>query len=803
MKETPFSRFTALLLRRRLLAAMLVLPFFLVANAFIPKLAFDPGVESFMDRTGDLQKHLDEVQEKFVSDSWVLITYASADVFSKESLEASRELAAELKSIRIAREEDVAFKPIELGKAVMNGLPLLPDGDVPADQMMAPVEDVQALVTMDDAYGGDGVFRNALLVPEVLDGGKEQLEEIRRRAHVNPNFKEHFVGKDDRFAAMYVRLDHKLNDREEARVVTAIRQKLEEAKAGPGIDEIHVTGWPDVQWGITSMVMKDTMVMSPMMMGIAVLMIFFFLRRLWGVAVVMLIVNLVSPFGMASIPMIGATFHPLFSTLMPLLTVMCVATALHFFAEAGASRAGGADDQLVRRHTLGMVGGPSTMAILTTAIGFLALASSEIRAVKEYGLAMSLSLAVVAPISIGVIALVWSRFSVDKFVSPKGIAVSPLMTAFLDGIASIVVRRSGLILVGAVIVFAVMGYGMSLTKVGESQIGYFPEEHPTRVGATAFQENFGGVIPFLISIRTDDQERFHDPAELKKLEELERYLKEQTPVDRVLGIVPLVKMMHRAFFDEDDSYYRLPESREAVSQLLLLNSAERVWDYVDEHDRRWVRIYARMPVWNSGEQQAVFEDVRAYLRTNFPKEKGYDAHVVGDTVIVAHSSNKIARTVGTSFGISLLVILILFAVGFRSLTAALLALPANLFPVVVTFAVIGFFDFGLGVATSTIASIIMGIAVDDTIHFMSQYKKEIESGADPSDAVVGAIRRKGPAIVSTTVIFALGFSVFLLADFNGMRSMGGFLAIAVVAALVGDLLVLAALLRVTRVRLGA
>jgi hypothetical protein len=345
-------------------------------------------------------------------------------------------------------------------------------------------------------------------------------------------------------------------------------------------------------------------------------------------------------------------------------------------------------------------------------------------------------------------------------------------------------------------------YGASLITVGENPVGNFRKEQPVHAGMIVMQSHgFGGSNPFVIGIRASKRDQFLEPKEIQKLEDFNKFLLEKTPVDRILGYTDYLKVMQRAFYNEDQAYYRLPETREQAAQLMLINTDERLDEYVDA-DRSWVRLLVRMPDHRTSTALAFMDSVDAYLAKSFPASEGYTSYVSGDEPIYAVAATSIVRTVIRTLSVSAVFILLVLIVLFRSVRVGIFTLAPNAFPIVVQLGVMGFSGVQLCTGLSMVSAIAIGIAIDDTIHYVDEYRRGVAAHGDLERAAREAMLKKGPAMVFTSVIFALGFVIFAPAQFTQLGLMGIFLAISVVAALVGDIVWLPGLLMAFRLRLA-
>jgi predicted RND superfamily exporter protein len=767
-----------MLRRRRIIIALIALTV-IGSVALLTRLRFMHGMEDFYDRDHPQQRILDALGDEFVGDRWVFVAYEVDDTFSTRNLAMARQLSERLLMLSVGKTND-------------------DDLDTPP-----AIEDVVGLTTVQDAYGGNSTFRSAPLVPDPIPTSKADLDRIRARAEQNPVIWRNFVGAGGRVGGMAIRLASRdrLDDADRKIIVDRMRAELATVRKEHGEVDFYLTGLPIIETDIPHLALRDTLVNAALMFAVVALIVFAALRRLRGLFLTLGIVSVASLVGLAMIPATGGTYNPISSLLLPILAALCVATIMHFLVEAGTeSRLRPGED--VRRHVFIEVMRPAVFTIITTAIGFASLGLSKTRSVSIFGWATAAALLVGGLITLGLIALAFTRRPVRDYVSRRGLAVDHRSGSMLERFADVVIRRRYAIVIVGIGVVVLAAIGATRIRVGESNVDYFTAEQPVRRGAMKMDKHLGGSNSYTVSIRAEEPGTFLEPANLAKLDALAQTLRTQGYATRVTGITDFLRIMNRAFHGEKEAYRRLPETRQQVAQLLMMNTSDRVNEYIDT-DRRWARIYVRTPVHDTGKLAGAFSRVEKRMAELFPAGAGFESHVTGNSRIFALNFGYVTSTQTTSLFICALVILVLMSVMFRSVSVALFTLVPNAMPIIVIFGVMGWFGLELSISTAMIGAVTLGIAVDDTIHFVQQYRNSLSEHGDIERAVRETFRVKGSAIIWSSLIFSTSFLVFLSADFTPFHLFAALSSLAMAAAVVGDLVFLPALLLVTRSRLGA
>jgi len=303
------------------------------------------------------------------------------------------------------------------------------------------------------------------------------------------------------------------------------------------------------------------------------------------------------------------------------------------------------------------------------------------------------------------------------------------------------------------------------------------------------------------------EDALKDPDVLFAMEALQRFMEqdETSNVVKSLSLVNVVKDAYRALHDGDPAKYRIPTDPGILKQVTFLfdnaNPKDRMRLATDDYSKARIGLNTR----NVGSIEAlhIMEKVQAFIDAEFEplKEKYPELNVTltGNMALLAIMLDYLAWAQIKSFGLALLVIsIVLFAV-LGSYKAGIVALAPNLFPILTAFGLMGYFRIPLDADTLLVAPIIIGLAVDDTIHFMTHFRIEMGRTRSIAKAAVESIREAGQAISFTSLILSLGFLVFILSFHNGLSRFGIFASISIMTALIADLFLLPALCRLFKV----
>jgi predicted RND superfamily exporter protein len=308
-----------------------------------------------------------------------------------------------------------------------------------------------------------------------------------------------------------------------------------------------------------------------------------------------------------------------------------------------------------------------------------------------------------------------------------------------------------------------------------------------------FQDNLAAPFPLEILLTADTPGAFKDPELLARVDDVQTYLNGLPSVGRTVSIVDLLEHLHARLGPE--STPGIPTSADLVAQYLLLleisggDEASRLTDF----DYTEVRISALMDDVGSRQLNPILTRLDSVIADAFAGQP-VRATKSGTIVIASSVSQSITRSLLVSIGLAFVFISLIMAALFRNVRYIVISLVPNILPLVVTAGFMGIVGIAIKPATAVIFSIAFGIAVDDTIHFLARLRQELRD-RPLEEALSTTLRETGRAIVMTSIILIAGFLILGTSRFESTAYMGYLVSLTVLAALLADLLVLPALIR--------
>ncbi|MDT8428864.1 MAG: MMPL family transporter [Pseudomonadales bacterium] len=382
--------------------------------------------------------------------------------------------------------------------------------------------------------------------------------------------------------------------------------------------------------------------------------------------------------------------------------------------------------------------------------------------------------------------------------------------AILASVPGLVARSPRNVLLLFAALFLACLYGTSLVKIDSNLSELTREGSSLRVAYEIVDDNMAGAQNMEIMIDTGISDGLMEPALLQAVDTLQRRILERYPdqVSRTYSLVNIIKETNRIMNNDDPAFYRIPDSAAMVTQLLyLFNSAnpeDRRSLVSDDYSRSHITINA----YNAGSYQyqqffdelsLEIEQIFGDLDTLFP---ALDVRVTGSIPLMMRATDEIARSQYNSFLLALTVISGIMILTLGSVQAGLISIVPNLIPALLAFGLMGLLDLPLDADTLLIAPVIIGIAVDDTIHFMTHYRIELIKTRNMALALRSTVNEVGKAVMFTTMVLGLGFAMLSFSAYLGMAKIGFFGSLAIFVALLCDLFLLPALIMTLKPRFG-
>ena len=544
------------------------------------------------------------------------------------------------------------------------------------------------------------------------------------------------------------------------------------------------------------LVVEPATLMAISLLLISVLQLIAF-RSFVGVAAPLVVLVLTALMTVAFMVVFGYKIGISFSATPTLLMVIGVAYCVHVLSEFRVQMAALGDRRAALVKTMSLVGLPSLLTAVTTAVGFASMAFVPIRTMAEGAIYQSFGVMAAYFFSVTVLLAALSFGPRAPKRSDAADAILPTIesggfaTRALDRIASINITHRFALLIGFAVFTLACIVGSTRVVVDSNWLADFWEGSEVRVNVVKVDDEMGGMSNIIYLFDGGHDEAIKEPAVLREIERLQDLaLEDEWLVRKTYSIVDIVKDLNQSFHADDPAHHRIPDTREEVAQYLLLyesSGGEEAAELVSP-DYRVASLELRIRVGRIVHMAELIDRLDAAL-VEKPLEKT-ELTLTGIGALWLKLTNYIVSSQVQGFGLALVAVTIVMVALFRSIPIGLIAMIPNLVPVLLALGAMGFFDITLDYNKATIASIALGIAVDDTIHLMSRFRLEFGIHRSYEVALRAAMQDVGRAVVHTSVALVLGFLVLTMSELRSQAFYGILLAAALTTALIADLFLL-------------
>ena len=736
--------------------AIVIALFALIAVALgllVPKLKFDPSVESMFPEDHPLIKRMDEVEELFGSTESVIVLVKADDIFKKRPLEAVEGLTHDLEDL---------------------------DG----------IERVTSLFTVYWISGTEEGIDIHPLVEEVPED-EAKLEELRRVALSDELFVGRIISSDGTTAVISCVPEPGVPDEELYRSVEEIIERYRSAY--PDL-EFRLTGTSVMKALIGIGMRSDIEKFLPI--GIALMLILLYLS--FGTVRGVLLPTAAVAFSVTATFGLMALFKQPFTMSCLLIPVSLLAVAndygIHIVARYYEEAASGGPRREVVYRAAREIGVPITLAGLTTMIGFSSLLSHPMPPSRVAGLFICVGVALAFIFSITFIPASLSLMRLPE-VGPAG-GRWKWLSRVMGGLGSFSAAHSRLVLLGTVALALAAMSGIPKVRVDTNPVNYFKPEAEIVKATRLANERLAGSVGMSIVVSGD----IKSPDTLKRIREVQEWVESLPQVGSTLSIVDYLLRLNKAMHADDPRYYRIPESRDLIAQYLLLYSVSASPEELDrlvDYDYKNAQILVTLKTNSSAEIADVVERIRSYLGGRFGSGD-LTMEVSGFAVLFKELMSIIVKAQIRSLIISAFLILLVTSLTFRSLVGGLIcAMPFSV-ALAMVFGMMGYFGVELSIATAMISSVMIGVGVDYTIHFIWRYRSELREGRGMGDALRRTLINTGRAITYNALSVVVGFSVGLVSGFLPIYFFCWLIDTSIVVCYLGALILMPAVLGVLR-----
>ncbi|MEA3415680.1 MAG: MMPL family transporter [Thermodesulfobacteriota bacterium] len=771
--NTFFARLAEAILRFRWLLLLLV--FFLTIFSFyeMRTLRMDNSNEAFFLEGNPTKLLLDKFRDTFGNEDLVYVLIETDDFFKADTIRLIRKLAEDLEA-HVPYVKDMKF----LGNVEY-------------------VEGVEGGIEISD------LIEN---IPEIPD----EMKLVRERAMNEPLYLDNLISRDGKTSAILLERERypeeKVDPRKE--IPPAVYKIL--AKPEYADLKVYAVGTPIIDYEMDEMTARELSLFGLVCLGLQMLILLWVARGARGVVTPLLVVILSIFWTLGLVGILDWTLSLMVAMLPIFLICVGIGDSMHIISEFQDQQDRGLDRSESIVKALALVGIPCLLTSITTAAGFLSFWGTVLKPIREMGIYAAIGVIMAFLLSLIIVPAVFSfGKNKKKGIEPEG-AFNPvgekkkspdyrpvcvrlartgrndIFDRVLKRIALLNLKHPWAILCIFILMAAFSLFGYRLIEVETNSIEFASTDLPVRQAYDYVDSHMGGSMSMEVMLDTGKKDGIKEIEFLRDMETLQNYIDRHPLTSKTTSVIDTIKKMRRAMHENRMEYYTLPETSAQASEYLFLYETSGGEDLDKQVSFNYdiARITARTKSLNSKDVRTFTSDISMFVKKNInPSTK---VEYTGTMPFIEAMSNYVAQGQKRSFILAFLAITCMMIIVLRSFKLGLISMIPNVFPVLISLGLMGFAGVYLNIPLMILSPIIIGVAVDDTIHFFMRYRREFNRTGTYEGALKATLSTVGRPIMFTTMTLVLGFSVFGLSDMYNVVQFGLLAAFAFLWALLAD-----------------
>ncbi|MCP3923305.1 MAG: MMPL family transporter [Desulfobacterales bacterium] len=787
--EDWFGRFTEFIFDNRYKTLIFMICLVLLFISQLPKTTIDTSTEGFIHEDSQVLKDYDEFRRQFGRDELIIIALNPKEVFDFDFLKT-------LKSIHEELREKVPY-----------------------------VKDITSLINARNTIGKDDeIIVEDLL--EVFPKNEKDLSEIKKTVLANPLFKNLIISENSKFTTIVIKTQNftsednsddenldigddfgddevetvdnseisYLSVSENSEVIDAVYSVIEKYRSKDL--PIHIAGSSATIHMLKTSMLGDMRKFFGLAIAFISVFLFIMFRRMSGVILplVVVILSLLSTLGLMAF--FGTPLKLPTQILPSFILAVGVGDSVHVLVIFFRRFAKTDDKKEAISYAMSHSGLAILMTSMTTAGGLLSFSTAEIAPVADLGVFAAFGVLIAFVYTIVLLPALISILPL-KSMKEKDMNKNTLVDRFINFCGNISTEKPVhvLIISGFLLIFAFVG--ILKVEFHHNVLGWFPKDSAIRVATEKIDKELKGTVTMEIIIDSGKVNGFYDPGILNRLEESVKFVENlednKIKTGKAWAVTSLIKEINKALHEGKDEYYSIPKTRGVITDEFTMfgnSSSDDREDFIDENYQK-ARFSIRVP----------FKDVITYVDyiqsvTDHLMKKYPDAKVImtGSLVLMSQTLFAAIKSMAKSYIYACVIISFLMVLLIGKFRIGLLSMIPNLFPIVFMIGIMGWFNMDMDLFTMLVGSIALGLAVDDTIHFLHNFRRYFEENGDAKDAVMRTLNTAGRAMIVTTCVLSMGFYIFMFASMNNYFNFGVLTGSAIVLALLSDFFIAPALM---------
>ena len=662
------------------------------------------------------------------------------------------------------------------------------------------IEGIQEVISVSRAFH---VIRNDSLhtlefkqLQESRPVTQDEVDAVKQELEHLPFYQGLLYNDTTKATVMAITFDQKkINTKGRIEIVAQIRQMSDKFAAEHGLS-LHYSGLPYIRTAVSQKILAEMKMFLFLALGVTAFILLVFFRSFYAVLFPMLVVILGVIWSFGTLEMFGYKITILTSLIAPIIIVIGIPNCILLLNKYQQEYAKHQNKIKALVRSIYRIGVSTFFANVTTAFGFLVFAFTHSDVLVEFGIITAINVMLTFLISLILIPIAFSYLPTPSTKQIKHLERKSL-SFILKKIDKWVHAYRMRIYMVVIILVVVSLYGMTKIKSIGFVVDDLPKKDVIYTDLKFFEENFRGVLPFEISVDTKKPKGVLELKNLYKINRVQKIMAGYKEFSEPVSIAEGIKFSYQGLQDNDPKYYIIPNVEEMGRLSGYANTAkgnERMFRSIIDSSQQVTRISFQVADIGSVKMKKLLAEIKPRIDSILPPDE-YDVKLTGNSIIFLKNNDYLLLNLKESIVLAILLIGSVMFFLFLSFRMVIIALIPSMTPLLITAAMMGYFNIALKPSTILIFSIAFGIASDGTMYFLTRYRQELRKhGGSISKTVSKVIHETGPGMVYTAVILFAGFFIFTASSFGGTSALGLLISITLLLAMLSNLIFLPTLL---------
>ena len=792
--ENKFESFSDWLYDNATKAILIIVLFVAALGSQLPTLKMDTSTEGFLHKTNPMRIEYDVFRDQFGRDEKLMIAVKTDSIFNLGFLK-------KLDSFHSALEDELPhIKGVDSLINARNTFGI--EGELIVEPLIDDLPETQEDISrLRSTITNNSFYKNLLysedftMTTVTIDTQTySNVEAISE--DVNIDFDEYLdfdaeVQVNQSASRLY------LSDAENDEIILKTQQIME--RFNDDNFEIYLSGSAAIAGIFKQALMNDAVVFISLMMAMIMIVLFALFRRISGVFLPLICVGLTLITTVSLMAVFSAPFTMATQIMPTFLLAVVTSAAIHLLAIFYKDLLRTKDKKASLRYAMGHSGLAIVMTSLTTAAGLWSFSFSGVAPVSDLGVFASSGVLVGLLFTLVFLPALIAKTNFAHLEQKADVEGNTLMDRALLGISKVGTGRPKLIVAISAILIIFAAVVATQLRFSHFPLQWLPEDNFARIATETVDENLGGALTLEVIIDTGKTNGLYNPELLRKIDDVSENIDSITSgnmfVGKVISFIDIIKETNKALNENREEYYSIPDNPDLIAQEFLLFESSGNGDLNSLVDANYskARLTLKTPFIDSLEAKIFIDRAQTYLDKEFGALASVSFTGIGTLMTVTFEEAIYSSATSYILAFSLITVLMVLLIG--NLKIGLISMIPNILPIIFLSTIMVIFKMPLDMFTLLIGAIALGLAVDDTVHFMHNFRRYELQYNDVDKAVRLTLMGTGRAITLTSIVLALGFLVLTFSQMNNMFDFGVLTACAILVALVADFFLMPAIMK--------